>query len=164
MRVVYGHEKLFMGNKLVLLCILFTVNTVIQAVMVGINGVNITFNLAFVISNLVIVSAPILPIAVLDFLLSQNYIDENSFWVRNAIYIHYPISLGLLLSYFVAFALINSHYINISMIIRTAVEYTVVYIGIVLSAMAIVNIQTSNANKELKVIHASQKNNKESDN
>ena len=159
MREVYGHEKLFMGNKLVLLCVLFTVNTVIQAVMVSINGGDIAFNLPFVISNLVIVSAPILPIAFIDFLLTQNYIDENSFWIRNAIYIHYPISLGLLLSYFVAFALINSNYITWSMLIRTTVEYTVIYISIVLSAMAIVNIQTSNANKELRVIHESQKNN-----
>jgi len=162
MREVYGHEKLFMGNKLVLLCVLFTINTIIQAIMAAINGGYITFNLTFVISNIAIVGAPVLPLAILDFLLTQNYIDENSFWVRNAIYIHYPVSLGLLLSYFTVIEIFNSHPITFSIFIRIIVQYTVVYIYIVLSAMVIVAIQASNANKELKIIHASQKNNKKS--
>ena len=155
MRKKYSHEKLFMGNKFILLCVLFTINITLQGFIIAINEGQVDFTLEFVISNFIIVSAPILPLAVLDFLL-RHYIDEEHFIAKIAIYIHYPISLGLLLLFTFFFNLINSVPSELSMLVRVAVNYTIVYIGIVAGAMLIAFMQTSTANKQLKSIHESQ--------
>ncbi|MCL2285711.1 MAG: hypothetical protein FWC32_05025 [Firmicutes bacterium] len=146
----YAFDRLFEGNKLVLMCVLFTVSIISAAISSTITGVQIYLSLRFVIVNLVFLSAPVIPLAAAQHLLNKKRISENSYYFWVGIPIHYFVSCGLLTFYLSLFHLFQPG--TIRAYVNTVINFSVGYAAIGLGAAAIDLIQTASANKHLRKI------------
>ena len=152
----YSIDRLFEGNKLVLMCVLFTANTMIQMILAEIIGIQFNLSSRAIIWQFVYVSAPVLPLAVFQHLWESGRIDENNYLLWTGISLHYVISCALT----VLIVFIQSFFMPLPQGVYFAMiaTYTTGYIIVLTGAVVIDLIQTSKINQKLQIIQASQKN------
>lgn len=146
----YAFDRLFEGNKLVLMCVFFTISIISATITSAITGEQIYLNLRSVITNIVYLSVPVIPLAVAQHLLNKKRISEEKycFWV--GIPMHYFVSCGIL----VVFLSIHHMFRPVSFraYVESIIGYTFAYVVIILGAAVIDLIQTASANRQLKKI------------
>jgi len=146
----YSFESLFESNKMVLLCVLFTINIIIETVSSAIWDRTTYLSIEFLIWNVVSLGAPILPLVVFQYLWKSNYINDKDYLLWAGIPTHYLISCGLILfSTFIRSLfepLIQRAYIV------SFINYTLVYAIVLIGAIVIDLMQTATANGNLRKI------------
>ena len=135
--------QLFEGNKFVLVCVFFTLATIVDIVLSTINGFEQYITFKHLIDRLLICTAPILPLIIF------NYFEKLSVWALFPI--HYAISCAAAMLYIFVQSFIweihNNAYIDIFR------SYTMMYIIVVAGAMIIDLCRTAKANRYLKKIN-----------
>jgi len=150
MRKRYSFDRLFEGNMLVLFCVIFTVNVVIRIILAGLQGTAITLGVQSLIWSTVYISAPLLPLAIIQHLLRSGYMEERDYLLWISAPVHYLISAGLTVFY----VFIQGLFMPLPerMFIFALVNYTIMYIIIVTGAIIIDLLQTARVNKNLRKI------------
>jgi len=158
MRKRYSFEGLFEDNKIVLMCVLFTVNIIIETISNTIGGRATYLSVEFLLWSILNLSAPIMPIWIFQFLWKSNVIKDKDYLFWASIPLHYLISIGLILLYTFLRSFFESWTHEISVYLMTFINFTMVYVIIILGAIMIDLFQTSTANKNLRMIQDSQRN------
>ena len=155
MRRRYSFENLFEGNKVVLMCILFTTNIIIETISNTIGGRATYLSVGSLVWLIVYVSAPILPIAIFQRLRNSNFIDDKNYLFWGAIPLHYIVSCGLTL----LFTFVRSFFESLpqSIYLVVFINYTIIYVIILISAVIIDITQTATANSNLRKIQEHQR-------
>lgn len=152
------YDRLFEGNKLVLMCVLFTVNLFIETIAATILDVPMYMTLSAFAWRMTWLSAPVLPLTILQYLWEADYITEDRYLLWISIPVHFALSAGLLLLYVFIwgrfYPLLRGAYIE------TLLTYGMGYAIIIIGAMVVDAIQVSTTNKNLKKIQASRTNSK----
>jgi len=150
----YSIDRLFEGNKLVLMCVLFTVNVLILMISAALVGESINLTSRAIIWQFVFLSCAVLPLTVFQHLWESGRIDESNYLLWTGVSLHYVISCALTLlvvfvqSFFVA--------LNQGVYIVVIVNFSIGYFIIIAGAIAVDLIQTSRLNQKLRRIQASQ--------
>ena len=154
MRKRYSFDSLFRGNKLVLMCVIFTVAIIIETVSNSIMGRATNLNIGSLIWGLLSIAAPVLPLALFQYLEKSDIISDkyNSLWF--GIPMHYIISSGLQLFFMYLRGFFEP--LPQGVYRGTLRQYTMVYIIILIGAAVIDLIQTATANKSLRKIQENQ--------
>jgi len=158
MRKRYSFESLFEGNKIVLMCILFTVSIIIATITNTVGGRTTYITIKFLLWSVLNLSAPIMPITIFQHLWKSNFINDKDYLFLASVPLHYLISLGLILFYTFIRGFFEPWTHEINVYIMSFINYTAVYIIIVIGAIVIDLVQTSTANKNLRIIQASKRN------
>ena len=154
MRKRYSIDRLFEGNKLVLICVLFTVSTVIETVASGIQGRVTALSIPDLLWGLAFLGAPVLPLAVFQTLWKSNIMDENDyiFWV--SLPLHFVISGGLILLLTFVFNIVNP--VAYRSYPATLAGFAIGYAIVMAGAVVVDLLQTAGANQALRKIQAQQ--------
>jgi len=152
MKKQYSFESLFGGNKIVLLCIIFTVHIIIETIFSTIGGRTTYLSMGFLVWSILLLSAPVLPLAVFQYLWKSNVISDKDYLLWGGIPLHYIISSGLIM----LFTFIRSLFEPLPQgsYLNALINYTVVYAIILIGAVVIDLAQTATANDNLKKIQA----------
>lgn len=148
-------DRLFDMNKLVVLCIFFTVNTIINVVSVTIvTNEPMYLSLGMMLWTFALLSAPILPFAVLQRLWKSEFIGEKDYLLWTGVVFHYVFTCALI----VLFTFIRSRFEPLppSFYITRLGEATFLYILISLLATIVDFAQTTKLNKNLRKIQNAQ--------
>ncbi|MCL2843454.1 MAG: hypothetical protein FWE28_08355 [Oscillospiraceae bacterium] len=150
MRKRYSFENLFEGNKVVLMCILFTVHIILETIFSTIAGRTTYLSMGMLIWSLVALVAPILPIALFQYLWKSDFISDKDYLFWGAIPSHYIISCGLTL----LFTFIRSFFelLPQNFYLVAFINYTAIYLIILIGAVVVDLTQTANANDNLRKI------------
>jgi len=159
MRKRYSFESLFEGNKIVLMCVLFTVTIIIETILNTVGGRTTYLSIRFLLWAFLNLSAPVMPIALFQYLWKSNFISDKDYLFWAGIPIHYLISLGLIIFYTSIRSFFEAWTHDINTYFMTFINYTAGYIIIMIGAVVIDLFQTSTANKNLRIIQASQRKN-----
>jgi len=150
MRKRHSFDRLFEGNMLVLFCVIFTVIIIVEVILATIRGSTVHLSVQSLIWHVIFISAPLLPLAIFQYLWRSNYIGERDylFWV--SIPLHYLISCGITLLYL----FIRSFFVPLTQRIYLVVliNYSIMYIIILAGAVIIDLLQTAKANRNLRKI------------
>jgi len=157
MRKRYSFESLFEGNKIVLMCVLFTVSILIETISNTICGRTTHLSMEFLLWSFLNLSAPIIPIALFQFLWKSNYIRDKDYLFWACIPLHYLISIGLIMVFTFIRTFFEPWTHEFNVYLMTFINYTAVYIIIITGAIVIDLVQTSTANRNLSIIQASQR-------
>ncbi|MCL2840644.1 MAG: hypothetical protein FWE05_07695 [Defluviitaleaceae bacterium] len=152
----FSFDKMFEGNKLVLICILITIHVVISTIVHALAGSYFTLSLSGLFWVIIYSTAPILPIAICQHLMKLNKISEKRYEFLTSIPPHFIFSCGLLVFYVFLMGLWQSTLFPVSVYLITITNYVVGYILVISGAAMIDAIQTAAVNRDLKKIRESQ--------
>jgi len=156
MRKRYSFDRLFEGNKFVLICVFFTVLVLFSAIGNAIAGVRIYLSIGFVVSNIFYVSAPVLIFAIFQYLWKSDYIAERDYLLWVGIPLHYLLSLGLILFFTFIHGLFEP--LAQGIYLFRFRDFTALYIIGTIGAIAIDFIRTAKDNKNLRKVQRNQSN------
>lgn len=149
-----SYDRLFEGNILVVYCVLFTANIIFLTILSTLQGGTIILSIELLMWHFTFLSAPLLPLTLFKYLWQSNYIDEKKYLFLIGIPIHYLLSAGLtILLLFVQGIFFGPFPLRLHLI--NLLNYTVVYGLVIAGAMIIDFMQTSKANKNLRIIQES---------
>ena len=151
----HSFHGLFEGNKVVLMCVLFTVNTVITAISSSLRGEIVNLTIEFVSWNLLYLTAPILPLVIFQRLWESRRIQEKDYLLWTGISLHFVISCGLILLYTFILSFFEPLTQNIYVI--TVLNYIVGYAIIFCGAVIIDLLKTASLNRCLQKIQENQR-------
>jgi len=152
MRKRYSFYRLFEGNMLVLFCIFFTVTIIGDVIFAAVRGNAVNLSSLTLIWRVVLLSAPLVPFAILRHLWRSDYIDEKDYLFWGSVPMHYLISAGLLLLYLFIWGLFMPLSLSLRIVQNALVNYTIVYIITIAGAIVIDLLQIARANRNLKKI------------
>jgi len=150
MRKRYSFESLFEGNKVVLMCVLFTVLIIIEAISNAITGNTSYLSIAMLTWGIISLLAPVLPIVLFQHLWKSDVISDKDYLLWCGIPIHYLISSGLTLFFMFLRGFFEP--LPQGVYLSTFLQYTVAYTIILVGAAVVDLMQTSAANKNLRKI------------
>jgi len=153
MRKFFSFDKMFEVNKLVLICVVFSVLIVFVTIGGAITGNATNINFEFVVWNIAYISAPIVTISIIQYLWKLDYITDRGYLFWAAFLLHYLFSLGLILS----LTFIRSFFVELpqGIYLYRFRDYTAIYAIVVIGGIVIDLFHTSRDNKNLRMIQAS---------
>ena len=153
MKRTFSFDKMFEVNKLVLICVVFSVLIVFVAIGGAITGDVTNIDFEFVVWNLAYISAPILSISIIQYLWKLDYITDKGFLFWAAIPLHYLFSFGLILS----LTFVRSFFVDLpqGIYLFRFRDFTAIYVIIVIGGIVIDILHTATDNKNLRKIQAS---------
>ena len=141
----------FDANSFVLFSVFFTVSIAMSVIITTLHGYEFTIGHRGIISTALFCATPIVTMVLFAKIPPLQWLesDDTSLWV--AIPIHFAVSCGLLLGAIFVWGLIdplpNLVYWNVTL------TYIQGYVTIVVGAVVIDILKTSNANKNLRKLH-----------
>jgi len=147
-------DRLFEMNKIVVMCIFFTINTAINVVSGAIANETIYLSLGSMAWTFALISAPVLPFAILQRLWKSEFIGERDYLLWTSAFLHYVVSCGLILLFTFIRGLFEP--LPQGFYFTRIAEYTFVYI--IISGFAIIAdlMNTAKLNENLRKIQKSE--------
>jgi len=155
MRRLYFTARLFGGNKMVLVCVLFTAIITIETISNSIAGRETILNIGILIWGFLSLVAVVLPISLVQYLYKSSIISEESILLRASIPFHYVISTVLQMFFIFLRSFFEPFPSSIYLIAFT--QYTVSYTIIIIGAVIVNLMQTARDNKNLRKIQANRR-------
>ena len=154
MKKHYSFESLFEGNKIVLMCVLFTVIIIFTTVSNAVMGRETYLSIWILIWAILSLAAPVLPMSLFQYLWKSDIVSDKDYLLWFGIPSHYIISSGLQL----LFMFIRGFFEPLpqGIYLGVFIQYTVVYIITIIGAVAVDLMKTATANKNLRKIQESQ--------
>ena len=145
-------DRLFDGNKVVLTLFLFAIQIIIETTLRAIGGGDaLTIDFWEALWIISFFGMPMLPLSVCQRLWKNNHISEETYIFWTGIPMHFLVSAALInITLFIGGLFVD--YFSVSDQIFTFLQYTIVYIAVILGAVVIAFVQTAKVNRSLKKI------------